>query len=54
MQSIHETVWQAPGVQLYGKIEVGAESSIWPNVVIRAEANEVVIGRIAQPLPAAE
>jgi carbonic anhydrase/acetyltransferase-like protein (isoleucine patch superfamily) len=45
MQSIDPSVWQAPGVQLYGKIEIGAESSLWPNVVIRAEAQHVRIGR---------
>jgi carbonic anhydrase/acetyltransferase-like protein (isoleucine patch superfamily) len=45
MQSIDESVYVAQGVQLYGKISVGAESALWPNVVIRAEANEVRIGR---------
>ena len=35
----------APGVQLYGRIAIGAGSSLWPNAVIRAEAQEVRIGR---------
>ncbi len=45
MQDIDESVFIAPGVQLYGDIRVGKGSSIWPNAVIRAEANPVTIGR---------
>ena len=45
MQSIHESAWIADGVQLYGKVEIGAHSSLWPHVVIRAEAQQVRIGR---------
>jgi carbonic anhydrase/acetyltransferase-like protein (isoleucine patch superfamily) len=44
-QSIHPSVFIAPGVQLYGKISVGEGSSLWPNVVIRAECQRVSIGR---------
>jgi len=43
--SIDERAWIAETVQLYGRIRVEAESSIWPNVVIRAETEEVMIGR---------
>lgn len=42
---IDESVFVAPGVQLYGQIAIGAGSSLWPNVVIRSEAHEVRIGR---------
>jgi len=45
LQQIHESVWRAPGVQIYGRVRIDAEASLWPNVVIRAEANEVRIGR---------
>jgi carbonic anhydrase/acetyltransferase-like protein (isoleucine patch superfamily) len=45
VQTIHESVFIAPGVQLYGEIEIGRGSSLWPNAVIRAEANHVRIGR---------
>jgi len=45
VQSIHESVFVAPGVQLYGRLTVGTGSSIWPNSVVRAEAQEVRIGR---------
>lgn len=45
MLSIHETVYQAPGCQLYGQIEIAEGSSLWPQCVIRAEAQRVRIGR---------
>ncbi len=45
MQSIHETVFLAPGVQIYGRVTIAAHASLWPNAVIRAEAQEVRIGR---------
>lgn len=33
-----------PTAQVYGKVALAAEASLWPNVVIRAESQEVVIG----------
>ena len=45
LQSIDATVFVAPGVQIYGKVQVGEGSSIWPYAVVRAEAQEVSIGR---------
>jgi len=30
--------------QIYGKVRVAAGASIWPNVVVRAESQEVVVG----------
>ena len=45
MSSIHESVFLAPQVQLYGEIQIGHGSSLWPNAVIRAEAQQVEIGR---------
>ncbi|MFO0690817.1 MAG: gamma carbonic anhydrase family protein [Myxococcota bacterium] len=42
---IHASVFVAPSAQVYGRVEIGAESSIWPNVVIRAEAHHVRVGR---------
>lgn len=47
MQDIHESVFVAPGVQLYGRIEIGPGCSIWPNAVIRAECQHVRVGRMA-------
>jgi carbonic anhydrase/acetyltransferase-like protein (isoleucine patch superfamily) len=45
MQSIDHSVWIAKSAELYGKISVAADSSIWPHCVIRAECLEVRIGR---------
>jgi carbonic anhydrase/acetyltransferase-like protein (isoleucine patch superfamily) len=46
MQDLHESVWVAPGVQLYGRISIGAGSSLWPHCVIRCECHDVRIGRM--------
>ncbi|MCP4039283.1 MAG: gamma carbonic anhydrase family protein [bacterium] len=45
MQKIHETVFVADGARLFGKVEIGEGSSVWYNAVIRAECQEVRIGR---------
>lgn len=45
VKNIHESVWVAPSAELYGRIEVGEGSSIWPQCVIRAECQHVRIGR---------
>ena len=45
LQDIDPSVWVHPTAQLYGKVSIGAESSVWPNVVVRSESHEVVIGR---------
>ena len=44
-QQIDASVYRHASAQIYGRVEIGAESSIWPNVVIRAEAHAVRIGR---------
>lgn len=45
MQSIHPSVFVAQSAELFGKISIGAESSVWFNTVIRCECLEVRIGR---------
>jgi len=45
MQSIDPSVYLHPSAQLYGRVSIGAESSVWPNVVVRAETNFVRVGR---------
>lgn len=45
LQSIHPSVFVAPGVQVYGKVAIAEGASLWPNVVIRAECQHVRIGR---------
>jgi len=44
-QNIDPSVFVHPTAQLYGRVSIGAESSVWPNVVVRAESHEVRIGR---------
>jgi carbonic anhydrase/acetyltransferase-like protein (isoleucine patch superfamily) len=44
-QNIDPSVYLHSTAQIYGQVEIGAESSVWPNVVIRAEAHSVRIGR---------
>lgn len=39
------SVFVAPTAQIFGNVQIGAESSIWPNVVIRAECHHVRVGR---------
>jgi carbonic anhydrase/acetyltransferase-like protein (isoleucine patch superfamily) len=45
-RDIHESVWLAPGVQIYGAVAIAEGCSVWPNAVIRAECNDVAIGRM--------
>ncbi len=45
LQAIDPSVFVAPAAQIYGRVSIGAGSSVWPNVVIRAENHEVEIGR---------
>ena len=44
--AIHASVWVAPSAQLFGKIAIGEGSSVWHNVVARAECQEIRIGRM--------
>ena len=41
---VDATAFVHPSAQLYGKVHVGAQASIWPHVVIRSEVHEVRIG----------
>ena len=43
---LHPTTWIAPTAQLYGKIAIGEGSSVWHNVVARAECQRIRIGRM--------
>jgi carbonic anhydrase/acetyltransferase-like protein (isoleucine patch superfamily) len=42
--TLPETVFQAPGAQLYGDIRIAEGVSIWPNAVMRAESHYIEIG----------
>ena len=41
---IHETAFVAPSADLVGEVEIGAESSVWFQVVIRGDVNSITIG----------
>ncbi len=37
--------WVAPSAEIYGRVSIGPESSLWPHCVIRAEDHKVQVGR---------
>ena len=41
---IDPTAFVAPGARLIGDIEIGAEASLWYNVVLRGDVNRIRIG----------
>ncbi|MFH0992261.1 MAG: gamma carbonic anhydrase family protein [bacterium] len=41
---IHDSVFIAEGAQIIGDVEIGRESSIWFNTVIRGDVNTIRIG----------
>lgn len=44
MPKIHPTAYIAPGAAIIGDVEIGADSSVWFNVTIRGDVNEIRIG----------
>jgi carbonic anhydrase/acetyltransferase-like protein (isoleucine patch superfamily) len=46
MQAIDASVWIAPTAQIFGRVAIGAGSSVWHNAVLRAECQEIRIGRM--------
>jgi|SRR5208283_2748666 len=42
---LHPSVFIAEGAQLIGDVEVGEDSSIWYNTVLRGDVNRIRIGR---------
>ncbi len=46
MQAIDASVWIAPSAQIFGRVAIGAGSSVWHNGVLRAECQEIRIGRM--------
>lgn len=45
MSDIHESVFIAEGVRLVGDIEIGEDSSVWYNTVLRANDAKIRIGK---------
>ncbi|MGB7406989.1 MAG: gamma carbonic anhydrase family protein, partial [Pontixanthobacter sp.] len=41
---IHDSAFIAPGCTLIGDVEVGADSSVWYNCVLRGDTIGIVIG----------
>jgi len=42
---IDAAAWVHPTAQIYGKVEIAADASVWPNVVMRAEGFFIRIGQ---------
>jgi len=42
---IPASVWIAPGAAVFGDAEIGENSSVWFNAVVRADFNRIVVGR---------
>lgn len=41
---IHDSAFVAPGCTIIGAVEIGPDSSIWYNCVLRADVSRIVIG----------
>lgn len=46
MPSIHPTAWVAPSAQIFGEVTLGDGASVWHNAVLRAECQEIRVGRM--------
>lgn len=42
---LDDPAWIHDSALLFGKISISPEASVWPNVVMRAEMQEIIIGR---------
>jgi carbonic anhydrase/acetyltransferase-like protein (isoleucine patch superfamily) len=42
---VHPSVFIADGAQVIGDVEIGEESSVWYNAVLRGDVNRIRIGR---------
>jgi carbonic anhydrase/acetyltransferase-like protein (isoleucine patch superfamily) len=46
LQTIHPSAWIAPSAVLSGAVSIGANVSVWHHAVMRAECEQVEIGRM--------
>ena len=46
IQTIDPSVWIAPSAQIFGRVTIARDASVWHNVVMRAECGEISIGRM--------
>ncbi|MFT7601899.1 MAG: carbonic anhydrase/acetyltransferase-like protein (isoleucine patch superfamily) [Acidimicrobiales bacterium] len=44
LQQIDPSAFIHPSAQIYGKVSIGTNSSVWPNAVMRAENDHISIG----------
>ena len=44
MQKIDETVYIAPGAQVVGKVQIGKDSAVWYNAVVRGDSSTIIVG----------
>jgi len=42
---LHPSVFVAEGAQIIGDVEIGQDSSVWYNSVLRGDVNAIRIGR---------
>lgn len=42
--SIHESVFVAPGAYIIGNVQIGKESTVWFNAVIRGDDGPIIVG----------
>ncbi|WP_223590152.1 gamma carbonic anhydrase family protein [Neobacillus bataviensis] len=42
--AIHESVFVAPGAYLVGDVQIGKDSTVWFNAVLRADEGPIIIG----------
>ena len=46
LQKVHPSAWIAPSALLSGVVAIGPDVSVWHNVVMRAECEEIQVGRM--------
>ena len=46
LQRIHPSAWLAPSAQVSGKLTIAENVSVWHNAVMRAECQQIRIGRM--------
>ncbi len=44
MKNIDESVFIAPGAQIVGNVQIGKDSAVWYNAVVRGDSSTVIIG----------
>jgi carbonic anhydrase/acetyltransferase-like protein (isoleucine patch superfamily) len=45
LKTIDESVFIAPGAQIVGNVQIGKDSAVWYNAVVRGDSATVVVGK---------